>query len=118
MRFKIDENLPAEVEDLFRRAGFDAITVGAQQLQGYPDDLIAKVCRQEKRALITLDLDFADIRAYPPNDYSGLVILRLQRQDKPRVLHLIQQMISLIGKEQLEGRMWIIEEDVIRIREG
>ena len=45
-------------------------------LDGAPDSYISIVCRREKRALITLDTDFADIRAYPPQDFSGLIVLR------------------------------------------
>ena len=37
---------------------------------GRPDNDIASVCKREGRALITLDLDFGDIRRYPPADYA------------------------------------------------
>jgi hypothetical protein len=36
-----------------------------------------KVCRKEGRALLTLDLDFSDIRTYPPEDYHGEAILQV-----------------------------------------
>jgi hypothetical protein len=39
-----------------------------------------------KAALVTLDTDFCDIRKYSPQDYHGLIVLRLKRQDKPHVL--------------------------------
>ena len=62
-----------------------------QQLGGHPDRTIGDTVRDEQRALITLDLDFADIRAYPPSDYSGLIVLRLVVQAKPRVLALVER---------------------------
>jgi hypothetical protein len=31
---------------------------------------------------VTLDLDFANIRAYPPGKHAGIVVLRLKHQDK------------------------------------
>lgn len=34
MKFKIDENLPREVAELFRKAGYDAMTVHEQKLVG------------------------------------------------------------------------------------
>lgn len=83
MRFKIDENLPVEVADLLRTANYDAITVLEQDLGGAPDSHLLAVCQQEDRILISLDTDFADIRAYPPDEYPGLVVLRLHRQDNP-----------------------------------
>jgi predicted nuclease of predicted toxin-antitoxin system len=78
MRFKVDENLPTELTQLLVERGHDAHTVLDQRLGGSPDARIAEVCKREDRALITLDLGFADIRAYPPADYSGLVVFRLR----------------------------------------
>ena len=71
MRFKVDENLPVEVAQMLRAAGHEAATVFDQHLGGSADSLIASICQQEERTLVTLDLDFADIRAYPPADYAG-----------------------------------------------
>src|SRR3954463_11913316 len=61
MRFKTDENLPEEFAEVFRAAGWDALSVVEQQLGGTVDPKIARICVAERRALITLDLGFADI---------------------------------------------------------
>ena len=63
MRFKLDENLPIELAELFRRSGHDAQTVFDEELAGAEDAEIASVCIRERRAIVTLDMDFADIRA-------------------------------------------------------
>ena len=62
MRFKLDENLPIEASSMLREAGHDALTVLDQKMGGKADNEIIHVCSQEQRALITLDLDFADIK--------------------------------------------------------
>ena len=82
MNFKIDENLPIEVAEMLQQAGHDALTVHDQNLVGSPDQKLASICQSEKRAMVTLDTDFADIRAYPPAEFAGLVVLRLKQQDK------------------------------------
>ncbi len=87
MKFKIDENFPVEVANLLTEQGYDAMTVSQENLVGASDSDISIVCQKEKRALVTLDTDFADIRTYPPEDLSGLIILRLTRQDKSHVLY-------------------------------
>jgi predicted nuclease of predicted toxin-antitoxin system len=43
MQFKVDENLPSEVAELLRRAGYDAITVVDQHLGCEADAGIASV---------------------------------------------------------------------------
>jgi predicted nuclease of predicted toxin-antitoxin system len=116
MKFKIDENLPIEVADLLSQAGYDAAAVIEQALGGHPDGDIAAVCQREQRALVTIDTDFADIRAYPPRLYAGLIVLRLKQQDKPTVLQLIAKILPTLASEPLAGQLWIVEERRIRIR--
>jgi predicted nuclease of predicted toxin-antitoxin system len=84
-------------------------------LGGEADSILADVCKQEKRVMITLDLDFADIRTYPPGDYPGLIVLRLRRQDKPYVLSVFEQLLSALKHDSLENSLWIVDEQRIRI---
>lgn len=60
MRFKVDENLPEETARLLKEAGHEASTIIAQGMAGDPDPDLASVCQREQRALLTLDLGFAD----------------------------------------------------------
>lgn len=118
MKFKADENLPIEVRDDLRRAGHDALTVDDQQLAGQPDIQIAGVCRAEARVVVTLDLDFSDIRVYPPADYAGIIVLRPAVQSVPSIRRLVGQVIALLPTEPLAGNLWIVDEGRIRIRAG
>lgn len=117
MKFKIDENLPIEVAELLQQAGYDAMTVLDQHLGGKADVKIASICQAEKRIIVTQDLDFADIRAYPPKDYAGLIVLRLKQQDKFHVLSVFRRLLGQLKSLPLEQRLWIVDEKRIRIRE-
>jgi len=59
----------------------------------------------------------ANIRACPPSQYSGIVILRLQNQAHPFVESAVRQMVTLLPREPLVGRLWIVEENRIRIHD-
>jgi predicted nuclease of predicted toxin-antitoxin system len=107
-RFKIDENLPREAADVLREAGHDAMSVMDQQLGGRQDPDIAAVCRAEDRTLVTLNLDFADIRAYPPSEYAGIIVLRLARLDKRSVIAVLQRLTRLVDEVPLTARLWIV----------
>jgi hypothetical protein len=74
--------------------------------------------RQDSRPQRCLNNDSAAvvISIYPPEDYPGLIVLRLGRQDKPHVLDVFRKLLKAIGREPLEGRLWIVEENRIRIR--
>jgi predicted nuclease of predicted toxin-antitoxin system len=118
MKFKIDENLPVEVVKLLEDNGHDAVSVFQQNLSGTLDKRIAEVCQEEKRALITLDTDFSDIRTYSPDEFFGLIVLRLKRQDKPHVLSVVSRLINILLREPLDRRLWIVEEGRVRISGG
>ena len=116
MRFKLDENMPAELADLLRTAGHEADTVSEEGLKGSTDRLIASVCKDEKRVLVTFDLDFSDVREYPPEEYPGLCVLRVSRQDPDHLIPVFEKILSLVDKEPIEKHLWIIEDDRVRIR--
>jgi hypothetical protein len=46
-------------------------------LAAAPDNGIAARAQTTGAALLTRDLDFSDVRRYPPPLYSGIVVLRL-----------------------------------------
>jgi len=116
MKFKLDENLPVDLAGSLADAGYDATTVAAQGLQGAADSDLMNACKNEGRALITLDLAFADIQLYPPRENPGLIVVRAKRQDKEYLLSLFKSVIALLAKEPLERRLWIVEEGRVRIR--
>ncbi|OHB80327.1 MAG: hypothetical protein A2V98_24270 [Planctomycetes bacterium RBG_16_64_12] len=118
MKFKIDENLPVAAAVVLSDAGHESKTVHDQRLVGGPDRRLAEVCRDERRALVTLDLDFSDIRAYPPADYPGIVVLRPRVQERRPILDLLRSILPLLHAEELEGHLWIVERTGIRIRGG
>ena len=117
MDFKIDESLPIEVARQFSEAGHSALTVLDERLGGQPDQVIADRCKAEARSLVTLDVGFGDIRAYPPSEYAGLIVLRLRRQDRESVSRVVNRLLELIRREQLAGRLWIADDERVRIRE-
>lgn len=118
MKFKVDENLPLEFAELLIAAGYDAVTVVAEGLQGRDDATITDLCLREERILVTLDLGFADIRAYPPENFPGFIVFRPGHQNKRLLLEILQHTIPLMDREPLERHLWIVEETRVRIRGG
>lgn len=116
MRAKLDENLPIEAAELLRAAGWECGTVFDEGLAGADDPNVAAACRTEARVLFTLDLDFADIRAYPPSEYVGIVVLRPTEPSRRQVLHLVSRVLPVLSAEWVEHRLWIVEPARVRIR--
>jgi len=116
-RFKLDDNLPRDAQALLLAAGQDAHTVNDERLAGRPDSKIFDVCLNEDRVLVTLDLDFADIREYPPYSHRGIRVLRSETQSIENTLSALRGALALIGKEPITSRLWIVEPSRVRIRE-
>jgi predicted nuclease of predicted toxin-antitoxin system len=117
LKFKIDENLPAECALIFRDAGFDAATVAEQELSGANDAVLFQRCCAESRVLVTLDLDFANVQAYPPGSHSGIVVVRSNSQDKASLISVLKRTLPVLMRRSPEGQLWIVEPDRIRYRE-
>lgn len=116
LKFKIDENLPVDVADRIKQAGFDCVSIYNQQMIGCSDAEIIEVCKVEGRVLLSLDLDFCDIRQYPPAQYPGIVVFRLSRQDLIYILEIVERIVPLFQIEELDSRLWIVDEKKVRIR--
>ncbi|MCL0080086.1 DUF5615 family PIN-like protein [Dehalococcoidia bacterium] len=118
MKFKLDENLPSEASDLLEKQGCETVTVVDEQLSGSGDSIVAARIQSEQMCLVTLDLGFGDIRAYPPEDYPGIIVLRPHRQDKASIIAVIRVLLSCLHTgESLEHRLWIVEPKRVRIHE-
>lgn len=119
VRFKLDENMPTELAAIFRRSGHDAATVADQGLAGARDSELASVCSGEGRTIVTFDMDFADIRAYPPGEYPGIVVFRLANQELDHVLEIGRRFLKMLSLAPfpltlLDGKLWIVGESRVR----
>ena len=77
MKFKLDENFGTRTRQVFIDRGFDVHTVRDEGLQGATDGELYDVCAHEQRCLVTLDLDFANVVHFPPQQGAGIVVIRL-----------------------------------------
>jgi predicted nuclease of predicted toxin-antitoxin system len=118
VKFKVDENLPIEAAEVLRNAGYDADTVADESLSGSDDEAVAARSRSEGRILITLDLDFSNIQAYPPGTHAGIVILRLKRQDKATVIAYMRRLAAALPHRSPVGELWILSGNRIRFRQS
>ena len=116
MRFKIDENLPDELSQLFREAGWDSLTIEEQRLSGELDLRLAQICSAEERILVTFDRGFSNIRIYPPTNNPGMIVFRLKSQDKRHVLEVAARLVDALHRRELRNELWIVHENRIRIR--
>ena len=75
-----------------------------------------ETCRREGRALVTLDLDFANTLDYRPSEYAGIAVLRLPKKTTPEDLaQTIETFTKGLEQNLLAGKLWIVEKGRIRL---
>ncbi len=118
MRLKLDENLGRLIAQTFREAGHDVSTVQDQGLGGIQDEALYERCRQDRRCLVSLDLDFSNVLRFPPEPTAGLAVLRPAGRPTLAALNtLARQLTDALSLEPIVGRLWIVEPERIRIHE-
>ncbi len=116
MKFKLDENLPTEICADLRGLGHDAETVPDEGLSGSPDETLLKRVQQEQRIFLTLDKGIADVRVYPPDRYSGIILFRPPTFGRGTVLAFVRRHLSALLQLKLDGRLLIVTDRTIRMR--
>jgi len=118
MKFKVDENLPREVIQILVAAGHDSVSALDQDLGGEPDEVLLRICAAEGRAIVTEDLDFADLRRFPPNEHAGIVVFRLRRPGLNAAVEATELLLRQINVDELPGKLIIVESGRFRLREA
>jgi predicted nuclease of predicted toxin-antitoxin system len=113
MRFLIDANMPRSIIALVTKFGHEVEFARDIDLGAAPDQEIAARAQASGAALLTRDLDFADVRRYPPALYSGIIVLRLPdgmiAKDIVRVTERFLQDSTFVGN--VAGRLAIVEQN-------
>ncbi len=98
-------------------SGHDAETVLDEGMGGASDPEVLAACLAEERVLVTQDADFADIRAYPPREYPGIIVFRLSNQTRDTLTEVGTRLINTLARSSPEGHLWIVEDARVRIRD-
>jgi predicted nuclease of predicted toxin-antitoxin system len=118
MRFLIDANLPRAAIVVCQKFGHQVEFARDIGLAAASDAQIAERARESGAALLTRDLDFADVRRYPPDQYPGIVVLRLPDTTVAlEIARVLERFLMEPGfLEPLAGRLAIVEMDRVRFR--
>jgi predicted nuclease of predicted toxin-antitoxin system len=112
MRLLIDENVRSDIHVFLKSCGHDilSVTPGAQDLE------IAQLAKKTKRIIITHDMHFADILMYPPEEYSGIIRIKIHPPNAPTIIAALKDLLSKVTPDKLDKKLVVLEADGFRIR--
>ncbi len=113
---KLDENLAQPHVDFLNGAGYSAERVTDEGLSGADDAIVWRRAVAEGRMFLTLDLDFADVRRFPPGSHPGLLLLRPRNRSRDAVLEILQRVIQEQPLDSLRSCFVVADINHTRIR--
>jgi predicted nuclease of predicted toxin-antitoxin system len=116
LKFKLDENMPADLAAMLHKEGHNVADIVGEGLAGEDDLPILKVAAKEGRILLTFDLDFADIRQYQPGTHAGIVVFRLRDQRWKTLEDPARRALTEDNLEKLQQGLAIVDETRIRYK--
>ncbi len=99
-----------------KRVGVPVETAADEGLVGQPDETVGAVAEREGRMLLTLDLEFADLRKHPPGNHPGIVLFRPRRFGPLAVNRLVEEFLRETDLEMLGGCVVVVDPSRMRVR--
>ena len=118
MRFLVDANMPRSTLTLLASLGHHGEHARDIGLGHAPDSEIAAHARTHDAVIVTRDVDFADIRNYPPHEFKGIIVLRMPDDAVAQtIVNLLERFLKQTELAvQLPGHLVILEPDRVRFR--
>ena len=113
---KVDEILGQSHVERLRDAGYDPDRVHDQGLSGASDETVWQRVCEERRFFITLDLDFSDVRRFPPGTHPGILLLRPRTASHNTVMEVLDRVLRERSLDLLRGCLTVASESYTRIR--
>lgn len=117
LRVLIDESLPRSVGAALSAAGLDVVDARDVGLSGAADPSVFAHAQQDTRVILSRDVDFADIMAYPIGTHHGIVVARLPNEVSMSALgSLLVRALDGLEAQDVRGCLLIVEEHRVRTR--
>jgi len=116
VRVKLDENLSRAHRLILEDSGHDVDDVRDEHAAGAPDARVWKLTSAARRFFVTLDLDFSDVRKYPPGSHAGILLLRTGHPSRDVVAAILRRVLREQGLDSLAGCLAVADETRTRVR--
>jgi predicted nuclease of predicted toxin-antitoxin system len=116
MKFLADMGISPKAVVFLQMLGHDAAHLHDQDLDRLPDSAILGKARNEKRVLLTHDLDFGDLVAASKAQLPSVVIFRLRSMRPERVNRYLELIVTQYRDVLEKGAIISVSEEQIRVR--
>jgi len=119
LRLFADHCTPGSVIESLRTAGHEVFRLQDHIPADSPDQQVIAKAQELDSILLSLNGDFSDIVAYPPERYKGIIALQI-RNHPEAIPQLIERLKDYLSNHQsmshFIGKLFLVEAHRIRIR--
>jgi predicted nuclease of predicted toxin-antitoxin system len=116
MKIKLDENISRHLKPYLQQTDHDVFTTADEGLLGKSDVEVGAAAKAEGMVLFTLDLEFADLRKFPPGTHPGIILFRPQSIGPLATNRFILNFVKETDLTPLSGCTVIVDPTRVRIR--
>jgi predicted nuclease of predicted toxin-antitoxin system len=116
MRFLADMGISPLTVLSLRAEGHDAIRLREEGLERLPDHLVLEKAQQERRILLTADLDFGYLMASGGHFLPSVVLFRLFDMAPASVTRRLEALLRAHSEDLERGAFAVITELATRVR--
>ena len=116
MKLLADECLYLVTTMFLRKHGYDVLTMQETGFIGVKNGEVAELANKEKRTLITRDMHFCNILKFPPENYNGIIVLKIRPDNTSQVHDNLLNFLKKYTKEKIVQTLVIIDHNKFRIR--
>jgi predicted nuclease of predicted toxin-antitoxin system len=112
----LDHGVPRRYLRLLVEWGYTATVSSMHISAAAADSDVIELAQRMDGVLLTVDLDFANVLAYPPADFGGIIVLRYKPQDELRLDQTLHQALTDLYRDRFRGVLVIVGAGRYRIR--
>jgi predicted nuclease of predicted toxin-antitoxin system len=116
MKFLADMGISLRTVVWLRSAGYDVVHLREQGLQKLPDyEILIKACA-EKRIILTIDLDFAQLLAVSGDSLPSVILFRLGNENYHVINECLTEILSQCQEDLEVGSIISVNNETFRVK--
>ena len=116
LRFLADENIFPQVISYLRKLGHDVKGIREFGIPQTTDDKIIDIATKEERTIVTFDKHFGDILRYPPQNLSGIILIRIHPPLLEDIFYALNNLFDNYHADSFKERLIVLTKSGYRIR--
>lgn len=116
MKIKLDENLSGGMLYELPALGHDVESAQTEGIVGVDDVRVANIAREEGRILLTMDVEFGDLRKHPPGQHPGITLFRPYSRGPGAMSRFVLRFMSEAHGLPITGAVVVVDPGRTRIR--